>query len=173
MSSVKMKLLSEDAIMPKKAYPGDAGFDVFLPRHTRVDPGRHKIPLDFALEMPEWFQALIEPKSGNSADGIKGYLYLVYDSPNRNFDHGTPKCFDMDVIVGKVDSNYRGSVHVIIRSYEDRPFYLERGTKIAQMTFYHLPHVDGFEIVDELSKTERGEKRFGSSGTNIMNSHKN
>ena len=168
-----MKLLSENAIMPKRAYPGDAGFDVFLPRHTRIDPGRQKIPLDFALEMPKWFQALIEPKSGNSAHGIKGYIYFVYESPDGRYEHGTPKCFDLDVIIGKVDSNYRGNIHVIVRSYEDRPFYLERGTKIAQMTFYRLPQVEGFDVVTELSKTERGEKKFGSSGNNIINNQRN
>lgn len=165
MNKVRIKLLSEGARMPEKAHSGDAGFDVFLPKDTVIYPGRQRIPLDFAIELPEWHQAQVEPKSGNSTYGIEGYLYLFENPQTGDKERGTIKRFNMDVIHGKIDSNYRGNVCVIVNSYEDRPFHLERGTKIAQMTIYELPHIDGFEQTETLSATDRGDNGFGSSGS--------
>lgn len=164
MKNIRIKFLSEDAIMPKKAHSGDAGFDVFVPRDTVVFPGRQTILLDFALELPEWHQAQIEPRSGFSSKGIEGYYYIIRDQLTGLRECGELKRWDADVIHGKIDSCYRGNIGVIINSHECRPFTIEAGTKLAQMTIYELPHITGFEVSDELTETDRGDNGFGSTG---------
>ena len=167
MSKVKIKLLSPDARIPKKAHPDDAGFDLFLPKSILISPGRHKIALDFAIELPKWHQAQIEPKSGISVEGIEGYREDDW-YPGDRFNPKDMRHFLLDIIVGKIDANYRGCVHVIVDNPFKRWFYVLAGTKIAQMTIYELPHIDGFEPTDTLSETERGNGGFGSTGSKYV-----
>ena len=162
---IKIRLLSDGARMPRKAHEGDAGFDVFIPHDTIIKPGRNMVPLDIAIELPEWHQAQIEPRSGFSSKGIEGHCYIFENPQTGDREHGTLRRWDADVIHGKVDACYRGNIGVIIKSYEPRRFTLEAGTKIAQMTIYELPHISGFEITDTLSESDRGTDGFGSSGS--------
>ena len=74
------------------------------------------------------------------------------------------KRFDADVLDGTIDENYRGNVGVIIKSYETTPFIIKQGTKIAQLVVKDYVS-DPFEVVTELSQTERGVQGFGHTGT--------
>jgi dUTP pyrophosphatase len=148
---ILFKPLSELALMPKKATNGSAAFDVYTPESKIVNTGRQIIPLDFAIELPYGYEAKIEPRSGFSSKGMEG---IYKDAENRRFD--------CDVIQGKIDSDYRGCVGVIVKN-NDIPFLLKRGTRIAQLTIYKVEDAE-FEIVEELTKTERGDGGFGSSG---------
>ena len=47
----------------------------------------------------------------------------------------------------------------------DTDFEINPGDRIAQMIIVPVIQAD-FEIVDEFSETQRGEKGFGSSGIN-------
>ena len=148
---IKIKPLSELAFMPKKATEGAVAYDVYTPEAKIVNTGRQIIPLDFAIELPYGYEAKIEPRSGNSSKGMEG---IYKDTEIRRFD--------CDVIQGKIDSDYRGCVGVIIKN-NDVPFMIKRGTRIAQLTIYKVEEAE-FEIVDELTQTERGDGGFGSSG---------
>ena len=66
------------------------------------------------------------------------------------------------MLVGKIDSDYRGEVGVIIKSDDDKEFVIKAGTRIAQMTFYNVPETVLTEV-EELTETER-EGGFGSTG---------
>lgn len=70
--------------------------------------------------------------------------------------------FDCDVLTGKVDSDYRGEIGIIVNNH-DRAFWLEGGTRIAQMTMRKVEE-PRFKVVQELSESERGECGFGSTG---------
>ena len=66
--------------------------------------------------------------------------------------------------VGVVDSDYRGEVIVALHNDTDEIQSIEPQERIAQMIL--LPFVEmGFNEVEKLSNTERGEGGFGSSGT--------
>lgn len=162
---LKIKRLSDDAFLPRKAHAGDSAFDVCIPRDTVLRPGRQKIELDIALELPEYHQAQIEPRSGFSLRGIEAYLYIFENPQNRDTEYGSKVNIDADVCVGKIDSNYRGNIAVIINSHENSNYTLPKGLRIAQMTIYELLHIDGFDESDELSETDRGNGGFCSSGT--------
>jgi dUTP pyrophosphatase len=148
---VKFKPLSELAFLPKKATKGAAAYDVYAPSGVIINKGRHIIPLDFAIELPYGYEAKIEPRSGFSSKGMEG----LYNITER-------RRFDCDVLQGKIDSDYRGNVGVIVHN-RDCEFLLERGTRIAQLTIYKVEDIE-FEITDELSESERGTGGYGSTG---------
>lgn len=154
--NIKFKPLSELAYLPKKGTAGAAAYDAYVPKSTFVKEGRQIIPLDFAIEIPYGYEAKIESRSGFSSKGMEGKYIL------GTFEENPTRRFDCDIIQGKLDSDFRGNVGVIVHN-RDCEFLVERGTRIAQLTFYKVEDAD-FDIVDELSKTDRGIKGFGSTG---------
>lgn len=183
---IKFKSLHQGAILPKKATNGSAAYDLFVPEDVIVKPGRQIIPLGFAMEMEYGYQALVEPRSGFSSKGMEGFEIIdlsilkrstIQDLIERQIlcqgDHlisdtlaeiKTSDRFDCDVIVGKIDSDYRGCVGVIVKNSGRRRFAVKAGTRIAQMTFLKVEDVE-WEKIDTLSETDR-DGGFGSTGTN-------
>lgn len=153
---LKVKRLSASAILPKKAHPSDAAFDLAIPRDTVIVFGRQVIPLDIAIELPMYHQAMVESRSNFSLKGMTGYETADMDIEKR---------FNADVLSGKIDSGYRGNIGVIVYSRETLPFILKAGTRIAQLTIELLPNFESVEEVDVLSDADRGEGGFGSTGT--------
>ena len=163
---VKFKKLIEGAVLPKKATAGAAAYDLYVPQDTDIKPGRQIIPLGFAMEMEPGYEALIDARSGFSAKGMEVYALLLEDKAVDipEMISTKPIRIDCDVIQGKIDSDYRGSVGVIIKNNEKRGINrLKAGTRIAQMTFHKVETVE-WEETDTLSETDR-DGGFGSTGT--------
>ena len=70
--------------------------------------------------------------------------------------------YNADVIHGLIDPDYRAEVGVIIHN-NDNTFYIDRGQRIAQMLICKYEDV-ALEEADELTKTERQNGGFGSTG---------
>lgn len=180
---IKIKKLNENAVIPTKATELSIGYDLYVPNDVRIEHERQVIPLGFAIELPEGIEAKIEPRSGFSSKGIEGFSiskipsisYSEYDtifSDGRDGETGESvwqridktERFNADVLVGKIDPDFRGEVGVIIRNNEpNKHFVIPKGTRIAQMTFYKTELAD-FTVAEELSETERGENGYGSTG---------
>lgn len=161
---IKFKKLNEGARLPKKATEGSAAYDLYVAEDVIIKPGRQVIPLGFAMEMPEGIQALIDPRSGFSSKGMEGLAIIVRSMeyiPTEIFVSFKPKRFDCDVIEGKIDSDYRDGVGVIVHNH-DCIFIVKAGTRIAQMTFSKVES-PVFEEVEELSESKR-DGGFGSTG---------
>ena len=152
---MKIKLMSADAKIPTRAENGAAGFDLYVPADFIVTPGRNLLPLDIMIELDHGTEGQIRPRSGFSLKGIEGYSELLPNFPGR---------YDADVLLGTIDESYRGNVGVIINSNEPHPFYITKGTRIAQLVISHYCS-EPFEVVNELSETSRGEQGFGHTGT--------
>lgn len=137
---LKIKKLSEDAIVPEYAHLGDAGFDLFSVEKTEIDPmQRVQIKTGIAMEIPEGFVGLVWDKSGLShKNGLK-------------------------TLGGVVDSGYRGEIMVGIINLSKEKYILEKGHKMAQMLIQKVERVE-IETVSDLSDTTRGESGFGSTG---------
>lgn len=135
-----IKKVHPDAIIPKYAHRGDAGFDIYMPESVTIAPGERKsIPLGLAMEIPEGFAGLLHDKSGLShKHGLKSFG-------------------------GVIDSGYRGEVHAGIMNLSDKPYILEKGHKVIQMLIMPVEVVDIIEV-ESLSESERGARAFGSSG---------
>lgn len=147
LQKIKIKRLSEDALIPVRATDGAACFDLYVPKDTPIQKGRNVIPLDIAIELPMGTYAEIRPRSGFSSKGFEDITGC-----RRN----------ADVIHGTIDSDYRGNVGVIVKS-EDY-FVVAKGTRVAQMLVgYFFPCE--FDETGDLSSTERQENGFGSTGT--------
>ena len=63
------------------------------------------------------------------------------------------------------DSDYRGEYIVALHNDTDEIQTITNGERIAQLVVLPYMPVE-FEEVDELSNTERGDKGFGSTGSN-------
>lgn len=146
METIRIKRLSEDALIPVRATDGAACFDLYVPRATAIHKGRNIIPLDIAIELPHGTYAEIRPRSGFSAKGMED-------------ETGCRR--DADVLHGCIDEDYRGNVGVIVRS-EDY-FVIAKGTRVAQMLICDYRQCDLAEAED-LSETARDEGGFGSTG---------
>ena len=161
MVKVKIKRLSDNAVMPHKMHDNDAGFDLYVPRDTELSEGRQVIPLEFSMELPHGYAATIQPRSGFSSKGIECEYYIWEIKESGEFR------IDADVIRGLVDENYRGVVGVIINVHRlitpAERFILKRGTRIAQMQIVEVLDVE-LEESDALSDTDRGTDGFGSTG---------
>ena len=161
---VKFKLLSLDARLPELGTEGAAAYDLFSSKSMIVSKGSTIIPVDIAIEMPRTIKANVRARSGNSLKGIEGFDFVV-DHNGEVVVSGTPNRFDADVVLGLIDSDYRGAIGVIVKSNEDRSFIIPQGARIAQLEFSFVPPIN-LKQVAELSETERGEGGFGHTGTN-------
>ena len=162
---VKFKKLHEGAKLPKKATAGSAAYDLVTPEDTILKQGRAIIPLGFAMEMEQGYEALIDARSGFSSKGMEGYkVSWVSASGQDPVVCKVAERFDCDVIEGKIDSDYRNGVGVIVIN-RGCDFLVKAGTRIAQMTFHKVEDVD-WEMAEELSETDR-KGGFGHSGTRV------
>lgn len=66
------------------------------------------------------------------------------------------------MLLGTIDSDYRGNIKVIVRNNE-MAFNVKAGQRIAQLLIHKCEDVE-FEEVDELAPSIRDFKGFGSSG---------
>ena len=149
-----LKILWEDwadTALPLPSYetPGAAGADIranLRPEDRAsgftLDPmHRAIVPTGLRVEIPLGYEMQIRPRSGLA---VKHGITL----PN------TP---------GTIDSDYRGPLGVALITLGAEPYTIQHGDRIAQMIIAPVVQV-GFEVVEALSDTTRGEGGFGSTG---------
>ena len=142
MIELPIRRLRDDAIVPARAYDGDAGLDLAACERVVLAPGeRATVGTGRAMAIPEGHAGVVQPRSGLAA---KSGITIV----------NTP---------GLVDSGYRGELKVILlNTDEHEAFVVEPGMRIAQLVVMPVPAVDPVEV-DELPESERGVRGFGSS----------
>src|SRR5687767_12256817 len=135
--------LSEDAKMPSRSHPTDAGLDLASVEEIRLAPGERKmVRTDIAVAIPEGSAGFVTPRSGLAAKhGIS-----ITNSP------------------GIIDTTYRGHVMVILENLGDVEFFAPKGDRIAQLLLVPISLVEP-EEVDSLDETDRGAGGFGSTGS--------
>lgn len=151
---IKIKKLTEDAIIPHRSREGDACYDLYT--NINYDVKAYDtvvIPTGIAIELPVEYEAEIRPRSGISLNGV-----LAYDVFMGRMDN-----FKCTIIQGTIDSNYRGEIGIIFRNETMRDITIKKHTKLAQMKINYVPDVELIEV-EELSESNRGENGFGSSG---------
>ena len=137
---LKIKKLTDSAIVPSYAYLDDAGFDLYTNEDITLGNGKRSIiSTGIAMEIP------------------KGYAGLIWDKSGLSTKHG------LKTLGGVVDSGYRGEIKVGMVNLGDTPYTFRTGEKIAQMIIQRK-EVCEIEESDELDNKERGDKGFGSSG---------
>ena len=144
MIELPIRRLHEDAVLPERAYAGDAGLDLAACERHELGPGeRAVVGTGLAVAIPAGHAGFVQPRSGLAA---KHGLTIV----------NTP---------GLVDEGYRGELRVILLNTDAREtFVVEPGMRIAQLVVLPVPALVPVEV-DELPKSERGVRGFGSSRT--------
>ncbi|MEK4360849.1 dUTP diphosphatase [Paenibacillus sp. FSL M7-1455] len=167
---VKIKRLHQDAIIPKYAKPGDSGFDLVAVEDVIIAPGETAlVPTGLAVEIPAGYELQVRPRSGISLRtklrvanspgtvdaGFRGEVKVIVDNIRRVDSVGH--------IYSRIDGTDRASTCV------DAPprgsYVILKGDRIAQAVITPVARAN-FEVVDELTETERGADGFGSSGVN-------
>jgi dUTP pyrophosphatase len=138
---VRIKKLNESAVIPSYAKDGDAGMDLIATSIIGEEPFQITYGLGIALEIPKGFLGLVFPRSSI-----------------RKTDLSLTNC------VGVIDSGYRGELQATFRKHKGvASKTYEVGDRVAQIMIIPHPPIE-FDVVDELSDTERGEGGFGSTG---------
>lgn len=154
---VKIKKLYEDSVLPTKAHPADAGFDLYANSVKYDYYGNVVYGTGIAMEIPDGYVGLIFPRSSICKQTVSlSNAVGVCDSSYR----GEIMC-KFKPTAEFVQDTYLGGVIVTGRSHEYRHY--EVGDRIAQLIIIPYPEIE-FEEVAELSETERGTGGYGSTG---------
>ena len=141
---LKVKKLTDNARLPHRAHPGDAGMDLCASQALTLAPGEAKrVHTGIAIELPAGTEAQVRPRSGLAFK----HAVTVLNAP------------------GTIDEGYRGEVGVLLINHGSAPFAIAIGDKIAQMIVQPVLAVQ-VEEADTLSDTARAEGGFGSTGMN-------
>ena len=144
---IKVKRISENAVLPVKAHSTDAGFDLTCTNITTEINECGQLILVYhtglAFEIPEGYFGALVPRSSIAKKSVM-------------LTNG----------LGVIDSGYRGEVIAKFRSTTDVvPSLYKVGERFAQLLI--LPCLDvTFEEAFELSDSDRGEGGYGSTGSN-------
>jgi dUTP pyrophosphatase len=138
---IRIKKLSEDAVIPQYSKQGDAGLDLTA-ISRRTDPkGFIEFDTHIAVEIPAGFVGLVFPRSSISKVNMS-----------------------LTNAVGVIDSGYRGSIKFRFKPSTSGKGIYELGDRIGQLIIMPYPEIT-FVEVDELDDTERGDSGFGSTDT--------
>lgn len=142
MKSLKIKKLSDRAVLPTRGTEGAAGIDLTYAGEWPVEippGGSATLETGIAMSIPEGYFGLI---CARSSLGVK---------------------LDIDSHCGVIDADYRGEVKLHLRNLSHKAFIIEPGDRAAQMVLLPVPAISLVEVSD-LDETIRGEGGFGSTG---------
>lgn len=183
---VKVKKLHELAVLPSKAHPTDAGFDLTAVSRVFDAEGNVTYGFGLAFEIPEGYVGLIFPRSSicrkdlalSNAVGVidahyRGEVTAKFKptlevASNKKFGNDETDWYGIDET--EWDDNF-----VTFSGRQDcypdvpqgctpfPPRLYEVGERVAQMIIMPIPQIE-FEEATVLSETERGSNGYGSTG---------
>lgn len=134
--------LKDPSFRPVKQTEGSSGYDVVSEISYAIKPGETAlIPLGFSVEVPKGYEVQVRNRSGQARKGI-----IVANG------------------VGTIDSDYRGTVGMLLFNSTSETYEISKGDRVGQIVFAKLPEVTIIEIAEELSQTVRGSGGYGSTG---------
>lgn len=137
--SLKIKLHSDDAVLPIKAGPQEVGYDLTAISKVKTIGQMTMYDTGISVEPPEGFFSQIVPRSSIVKSG-----YMLSNS------------------VGVIDPTYTGTLKICLTKIDPMAGSLELPFTLCQLVFhksYHFP----IEVVSELTGTSRGDGAFGST----------
>ena len=141
---IKIKKLKENAIIPTRGSEFAAGVDLHACIEEAIEIQPHetvKIGTGLAMELPHGYFGAVCARSGLATkQGL---------APANK--------------VGVCDEDYTGEYIVALHNHSNHPQIVNPNERIAQLVI--MPYLPvGFTQVEELTKTERGDGGFGSTG---------
>ena len=138
-------LAADPDLLPAYSTSLASGADVRadLTEPVVIAPGSSAIiPTGVRADLPEGYEIQVRPRSG-------------YAAKNQVTVLNTP---------GTIDSDYRGEICIILINHGKEPFVITPKMRIAQFVLAPVARAE-FTLKECLTKTERGEGKFGHTGT--------
>lgn len=178
MDKIAFKKLSQNATLPDRGHPDDAGLDIYAAETVILDPQEKSlIKTDLAVNIPKGYVGLLTSRSGVSSKtelvvetgkidaGFIGHMKVSikndyvslyeYDQAIRSTQDGST-----------IYPIFNIKNEIIDYSNEpDRPAYqITKGDKIAQLLIVPIVTPEAIEVEEFTNTTARGEQGFGSTG---------
>ena len=139
---INIVLLNDDAKIPKKQHTTDIGYDIYSVKSYNILSNKiTRIETGVSIELPEKYAGFILPRSGLATK----HSITSINSP------------------GLVDPGYTGELIIPLINHSANTYNLKKGERFAQLVIINVENVS-FNTVNELKKTERSNKGFGSTG---------
>lgn len=142
--NLKFLKMDENAVLPRRATEGSAGYDLYacLTEPVTIGPGeRAVLRTGLGVALPENTAGMIFTRSGL---GIKHGIHVTNG-------------------VGVVDWDYRGEIHVGLHNLGGEAYTVAPGERVAQLILIPVATPEA-EFVENLDETQRGGGGFGSTG---------
>ena len=136
---LKFVKTSKNATSPTKGSPLSAGYDLYSAKDLVIlAQNVGIIPTDLKISVPSGTYGRIASRSSLSVKNVH-------------------------VTAGVIDEDYRGPLNIVLHNGGFTTFTVKKGDKIAQLICEKIMYPALLEV-EELDKTQRGEKGFGSTG---------
>ncbi|HEC2218238.1 TPA: dUTP pyrophosphatase [Staphylococcus delphini] len=169
-NTLQIKLLSDNATMPKREHDTDAGFDIYAAETVVLEPQEKTlIATDIAVNIPKGYVGLLTSRSGVSSKthlvietgkidaGYQGHMQInIKNDTQKNVatnTYGYGKYLDIE---GKEIAN----PHVKLGN----TYRVNKGDRLAQLVIVPIWTPELQKVEEFTSESARGEKGFGSSG---------
>jgi dUTP diphosphatase len=141
--TLRVKLLRDGAKMPWRATEGSTGYDLYAciegAGYMDLGPDVTLVPTGVAIEIPAGYDVQVRPRSGLGRQGV-------------------------DLVLGTIDSDYRGELLVSLRTFGTRTSYrINHGDRIAQLVVSRMAEVELIQV-EELGESGRSVGGHGSTG---------
>jgi dUTP pyrophosphatase len=139
--SLRVKKLSEDAIIPTRGSGGAVGYDLYSMDDVIIKPlQRALVCTGIAIVLPSGVYGRVAPRSGLTVK------------------HG------IQVGAGVIDPDYTGEIKVVLFNQGDKTFEVKKGDRIAQLVLEKC-ETPQIEEIGKIEETVRGSGGFGSTGS--------
>jgi len=160
--TIKLKAVHANAVIPQRKTRLSSGADIFSVESFTI-PAKGWVLADTGLVVADM-------------PALAGYLdKTLFKLPHEHIEIGlelqvrarSGEAAKRGIFVlnepGTVDADYRGPIKVILANFSNEDVVFPAGARIAQMVCGLVLYAD-YEIVDEVTETERGAGGFGSTG---------
>ena len=140
--NIQIKLLTNEALVPKKQHELDIGYDLASVENTTLLSKQVTlVRTGLSISLPAGVAGFVLPRSGLAT---KHKITLI-NSP------------------GLIDPGYTGEILIPLINHSDINYNISKQERVAQLVLVNSDNVE-FDVVDELNVTERSSDGFGSTG---------
>lgn len=173
MDKIAFKRLTQDAPLPDRGHPDDAGLDIYAAETVILDPQEKRlINTDLAVNIPKGYVGLLTSRSGVSSKthlvvetgkidaGFQGHMKINVKNDMEKSLEVTPKAFTTNYMYGLKNINEEE----IGLFSQPSCYQITKGDKIAQLLIVPIVTPEAIEVEEFTNTTARGEQGFGSTG---------
>ena len=140
--NIQIKLLTNEALVPKKQHELDIGYDLASVENiTLISKQVTLVRTGLSISLPAGVAGFVLPRSGLAT---KHQITLI-NAP------------------GLIDPGYTGEIVIPLINHSDINYNISKQERVAQLVLVNSDNVE-FDLVDELNVTERSSDGFGSTG---------